>query len=494
MRTVLALSLLLVLSAFQQEPAPRDPARERPNIVLVMADDVSADDIGCNGNPDVRTPHLDQLAAAGRRWTRAYLTTSQCSPTRASVITGRYPHNTGAPELHLPLPEGQPLFPLALRRAGYFTGAAGKWHLGPYARTAFDEIRGGGKGSPGGEGAWVPLLRERPKDRPFFLWLASSDAHRTWQPDPEGEPHDPAGLTLPVPLVDTPSTRQDLASYYDEVQRIDRFVGRVVAELERQGELENTLVLFMADNGRPFPRAKRWLVDAGIRTPLIAHWPAGLGAPGTPCEELVSVLDIAPTFLGLAGVAVPEAFQGRSFAPQLEDPGAAICELVFAERNWHGEYAHERMVRRGDLVYLRNGAPELPHFAAINWHREFPAFADLVAHARSGAELTPEQRDVFRAPRPAEQLFDLATDPTMVRDLAADPDHAEALAGMSLLMDRWQEETGDTVPGPDARTPDREDRETGEPTTPGKASGHPVDGELPGESRGAEAIVAPGPR
>lgn len=126
--------------------------KDVPNIILIIGDDISVGDFGCYGHPNIRTPNIDRLAAVGMRFRNAYLTTSQCSPTRCSVISGRYPHNTGAPELHLPLPEGQPMFPLLLKQAGYYTAAAGKWHLGDPARSAFDRIYAG---RPGGEEKWV---------------------------------------------------------------------------------------------------------------------------------------------------------------------------------------------------------------------------------------------------------------------------------------------------------------------------------------------------
>jgi len=466
----------------------------RPNLVLIIADDVSAADLGCYGNPDVRTPRLDAMADQGQRWTNAYLTTSQCSPTRCSILTGRYPHNTGAPELHTPLPADQWCFTQSLRDAGYWCAQAGKWHLGNPAKGSFDVVHGGRAAGPGGEGRWVQTLRDRPDDRPFFCWFASNDAHRDWQPDDARPPHDADTLSLPLPLVDTPETRRDLAQYYDEVQRLDRYVGEVLDELEKQGVLDNTVVLFIADNGRPFPRAKRWLVTEGIQTPFILHWPGGLSGAGRVCDELVSVLDIAPTFVRLAGADLPDTFQGRSFLAQVAHPEAAICEMVFAERNWHVEYAHERMVRRGDWVYLRNAAPALSHLAAINTHRPYPGFTDLVRRRTEGHPLTPAQQDVFRAPRPTQQLFYLPDDPAMLNDLADDPTHADTLNQLSALMDQWQEETGDTVPGPDTRTPDRHDRDTGERLQPGRGAGHPVDGEMPGDSAGAERINASGPR
>jgi arylsulfatase A-like enzyme len=479
-------------------PGPgRTLAGSRPNLVLIIADDVSATDLGCYGNGDVRTPHLDRLATQGRKWTRAYLTATVCSPTRCSIITGRYPHNTGAPELHVGLPEGQPLFPLELKKAGYWTAQAGKWHLGGYARRAFDVVVDDTKrnGASGCE-HWIPLLRERPKDKPFFLWLAAHDAHRAWQPDSKAKPHDPARIAVPEPLVDTPATRKDLAAYYDEVQRLDRFVGGVVGELETQGILGNTLVLFISDNGRPFPRAKRWLTEEGMRTPWILRWPAGMRQEGTTCGQLVSVIDIAPTFLALAGAKVPAAVQGRSFLPQIADPEAAICRYVFGERNWQVEYCHERSLRHGPWSYYRNNAPELAHFGFVNAtypSYRYPAYTDLWKAFRSAKPLTSARRSVFMQPRPREELFFLANDPMEIRNLAGDPSHREVLERLRAAMDDWMKQTGDTVPPKDRRTPDRHDRLTGERKFKGM---HPGPGKYvpPGQSAGATTLNHPGPR
>ncbi|MEZ6068226.1 MAG: sulfatase-like hydrolase/transferase [Planctomycetaceae bacterium] len=142
---------------------------ERPNFVVFIADDMAWDDCGAYGHPHVRTPNIDRLAREGMRFDRAYLTCSSCSPSRCSILTGRYPHNTGAGELHLPLPIEQRLFPTALREAGYYTAAAGKWHLGNAVKDQLDEVREGG--GPGGEAYWEPLLEDRPRDRPSsFGW------------------------------------------------------------------------------------------------------------------------------------------------------------------------------------------------------------------------------------------------------------------------------------------------------------------------------------
>ena len=460
----------------------------RPNIILIIGDDISFNDFGCYGHPHIRTPHIDGLAADGLRFTNAYLTTSQCSPTRCSLITGRYPHNTGAPELHTGLPEGQVMFPALLKQSGYYTVAAGKWHMGKYARSAFDKVVGGGAG---GEELWVQSLQQRPKDQPFFMWLASYDAHRPWQADKKGKPHTPEDAVIPPFMVDTPGTRIDLASYYDEIQRLDRCTGEIVSELKNQGVYENTIILFMADNGRPFPRCKTRLYDSGVKTPLVIHWPGqgGLKQQGKVSESLVSSIDLAPTILELAGIKAPPSFQGVSMSPLLADPQSTIRKYVFAEHNWHAQIAHERMIRRGDYVYIRNAHPQLPQIIALK--SAHPNLDQLREMAKNG-KLTQPQMDPFLHPRPAEELFHVGDDPHQINNLAGNPERRPIMQEMRKLMDQWQLETGDTVPTLDQATPDRYDRSTGKRIS-GKG-GRPNPGVTPGETRGAAKINHPGPR
>jgi len=238
---------------------------ERPNMVFFIADDVSQEDFGCYGHPTIKTPNVDALAASGMRFDNAYLTTSSCSPSRCSIITGRYPHNTGAPELHVVLPDGQIRFPELLREAGYYTVLSGKNHMFGNKDRAFDQITKGG--GPGREEDWVGHVQNRPKDKPFFFWFASSDAHRDWKKSEHAPVYSNDEVLVPPYMVDTEITREDLASYYHEVSRFDHFIGLVKDELERQGVLDNTLIVVAADNGRPFPRCKSRLYDSGIKTP-----------------------------------------------------------------------------------------------------------------------------------------------------------------------------------------------------------------------------------
>ena len=156
-------------------------ANDRPNFVFFITDDISADDLGAYGSTVAKTPNLDRIAADGLVFDKAYLTTSSCSPSRCSIITGRYPHNTGAPELHLPLPEDQVTFVQKLKDAGYYTVISGKNHMNDSDKIGF--ITGSDGGKPAGSEDWVQQLKDRPKDKPFFAWFGSYDAHRDWQMD-----------------------------------------------------------------------------------------------------------------------------------------------------------------------------------------------------------------------------------------------------------------------------------------------------------------------
>ncbi|MBN1492312.1 MAG: sulfatase [Phycisphaerae bacterium] len=478
------LAIAIVLPAVAADTVAERP---RPNFVLIIGDDISIDDFGCYGHPRIRTPNIDRLAARGMRFTNAYLTASQCSPTRCSIITGRYPHNTGACELHTPLPEGQPLFPRELKQAGYYCVQAGKWHLGGYPKVAFDHAYETTDGGPGAEGRWVRCLQERPRDKPFFMWFASTDAHRTWQPDADARPHAPADAVIPPYMADMPGTRDDLRQYYDEIQRLDRHVGLVVDELKRQEVLDNTLIIVMADNGRPFPRCKTWLYDSGIKTPFVVHWPAGIPKADRVCDAFISAIDIAPTLLELAGLRPAPAVQGLSFAALLPEPDRQIRRHAFAEHNWHDQTAHERMVRSGRYVYIRNARPELDNVVLA--HRDVPSYQDLF-QLREQGRLTAAQADVFRAPRPAEALFDVEADPHQLTNLVDDPAAAEAIETMRKLMDEWQKQTGDTTPA--TLTGDSFDRKTGEPKY--KRRQRPQRGTMPGTETNATGIHHPGPR
>jgi N-sulfoglucosamine sulfohydrolase len=464
----------LTLASAQADEGPK-----RPNVILIIADDMAWDDCGAFGNPRVKTPNIDKLARGGMRFDRAFVTASSCSPSRSSLITGRYPHSTDAEELHWPLPPEQITFVEKLKASGYWTAAAGKWHLGNAVKGRFDLVReanpagfqlGTGKDARSrmtaqGSGAaqsgcdqWVPVMRERPVEKPFFLWLAALDPHRDYEEGIIAQPHQPKDVVVPPYLPDVPQVRKDLALYYDEISRLDQHVGEVRAELDRQGVAENTLILFLSDNGRPFPRCKTTLYDSGIKTPLIASWPGHI-RPETRCTSLVSTIDIAPTILKLAGIETGPSFQGKDISPLFNDPTAMVRQTIFAERNWHDYASHGRAARSERFKYIRNddvGMPLTPPADAVR----SPSFVAM-RRLRDEEKLTTMQRSCFLRPRPVEELYDVDADPHELVNLVEDPRYAQVLIGLRRELLEWARETGDVLP--DKLSPDEFDRETGDP-------------------------------
>jgi arylsulfatase A-like enzyme len=431
-------------------------ADRRSNLIIILGDDVGRNDLGPYGHPTIRTPNLDRMAKSGLLFERAFLTISSCSPARCSILTGRYPHSTGATDAQDHLLPGQVSVAETLRAAGYYTGSVGKWHLGDDAVRRFDRVlRDNG---PSGADHWIEALRERPKDRPFFFWLASNDAHRPYQRIPEYAPYKVREILVPPYLPDITEVRIDLGTYYEEITRLDDFVGRVLDELDRQRVAANTFVLFLSDDGRPFPRCKTTLYDSGINTPFIVRFPA-LVKQGGRSSGLVSVIDVAPTLLELASLKAPDTMQGRSLVPILKDPRATIRDRVFAEQNWHDYAARKRAVRTGRYKYIRNSYPDLPGTPPVDAVRclTFQAMRRL----RDQHRLPDDQMDCFKAPRPAEELYDVEADPNELRNLVARPEQAATIEALRRSLLAWQRETGDR--DPPRRRPDEYDRDSGEP-------------------------------
>ncbi|MBX2818632.1 MAG: sulfatase [Rhodothermaceae bacterium] len=467
MRACILVIGLLFFSSCQQSSDP-----ERPNLVLIIADDMAWDDVGAYGHPHIRTPYLDRLAAEGMRFDRAFLTTSSCSPSRSSIITGRYPHNTGAEQLHWPLPGDQLTFVELLKESGYWTAQAGKWHLGEAVKDRFDVVKDGltigfdedaealQETERDGSGAedWVSLLEERPEGQPFFLWLAAVDPHRVYEEGAISNPHTPEDVVVPPYLPDTEPVRKDLALYYDEITRMDDYIGKVMDKLDEQGVAENTLVLFISDNGRPFPRDKTTLLDGGIKTPWIVRWPAGIAA-NSVSGSLVSSIDIAPTFLSLAGLPVTDEFEGMDISSVFSNPNDMVRDAIYAEDHWHDHDDFSRAVRTIEYKYIRNFFPQFPNTPPADALTS-PTFASILALREIGG-LNEIQSSIFVTPRPEEELYAVQEDPFELVNLAADAAYSDQLELMRQRMQGFREATGDK--DPEFYTPDEFDRITGEP-------------------------------
>lgn len=461
---------------------------DRPNAVLMVDDDPARNDVGAFGNPKVGTPNIDGLAGEGLKFDRVFLTFSSRSPGRAGIITGCYPHNTDAEELHWPLPVNQVTFAEELKAGGYWTAAACKWQPGNAVKDRFNLVR---EAEPSGfqprkDGTrlttaakgddasscdqWVPTLRDRPCGQPFFLWLASPDPLRDYEPGTPDPPHRPEDVVAPAVLPDLSEVRQDLAMYYDEIGRLNRRIGAGLDELDRQGVADQTLVRFLSDVGRPFPRCKTTLYDNGAKTPLIARWPGRI-KPGTSSGSLVSSIDIVPTIPELAGVARPATAQGTSFAPVLCDPKANIQEYIFTEHNWHDYTARGRAVRSKQFKYIRNYNNEVANTPPADAARS-PSF-QAMRRLRAERRLPVEPMSCFVKPRPEEELYGLEADPREWHNLAADSQHAETLATLRAALKTREATTGDRPPV--VLSPDEFDCETGTPL-PDHARPRPLKG------------------
>jgi len=222
------------------------PTLAKTNILVLIADDAGWQDFGCYGNPHIRTPHIDALAANGFKAENAFLTIPQCSPSRISVLTGKYPHQTGAEDLHMPLPESEILIPTYLKEHNYFCGFLRKGHFGPNGEKQFDWY----SNNLNDFNKFLDLSASQP----FFMWVGFTDPHRPYQEGIIENPHNPEKVIVPPYLVDDADTRSDLADYYNEIHRMDTQIGSYIQTLRDRNRLKNTLIIFFSDNGSPFPR------------------------------------------------------------------------------------------------------------------------------------------------------------------------------------------------------------------------------------------------
>jgi arylsulfatase A-like enzyme len=421
-----------------------------PNIIWFIGDDIGPKEFGCYGHPNIQTPNVDRLASQGVRYTNAFVTTSSCSPSRASMFTGKYPHATGAENLHDPLPSAQRILPQMLKAKNYFSAICGKFHLGNDTVPKFDVV-------DNKINHWSAILEKRPQDQPFFLAVSFHDAHRPFERGCVSPPTREQDIVVPAYLPDVPEARAEYAGFCDEIRRIDDVVGQVMARLDRDGIADNTLVLFFGDNGPPFPRAKTTLYDSGIATPLVVRWPAKIKTAFTTAAQF-STVDLVPTCLIAADIDVPNDVQGINLIDTFTDPTATGRQFVFAERNWHDFDDHSRGVRTPFFKYIRNA---LPGRALENSADSIvgPLFQKM-RQMRDAGTLTQDQAIMFRSPRPNEELYALADDPNEFRNLAHDPAYAAVLNQLRKQLDGWIENTHDVSPS--KALPDEFDLETGE--------------------------------
>jgi arylsulfatase A-like enzyme len=439
-----------------QELPNASPSRgDRPNILFAIADDWGWPHAGAYGDPVVRTPTFDRLAREGVLFQHAFVSAPSCTPSRGAILTGMWHWRLrGAANLWSVFPDDIATFPELLEKAGYEVGVTGK-HWGP-----------GKTQSPGRLLAGKPcdsfqnFMSQRESDKPFFFWLGSGDPHRPFDPGSGARQGiDPARVVPPACLPNVPEVQSDVADYYAEVQRFDRLVATALELLDRAGELDRTMVVMTSDNGMPFPRCKANLYDSGSRMPLAIRW--GARAPGgRVVEDFVSFTDFAPTFLEVAGIAVPSSWNGRSLLHILQSNAEGQVEptrmetLIGKERHCPAQEHPEmggypcRALRTHEFLYVRNFCPDrwpagTPDYSAAAFPGAWlgdcdngPSKTWLVEHREQDAD-TRRLYDLAFGKRPAEELYDLRKDPNQLSNVIDQPEYAAIRAQLSQqLTDR----------------------------------------------------------
>jgi N-sulfoglucosamine sulfohydrolase len=431
------------------------------NVLLIVADDLGYD-LGCCGGR-LKTPVLDRFAREGTLFTDAYAAVSSCSSSRATLYTGLYSHTNGmyglSHDVHnFSLLDNVKTLPWMLKQAGYATALVGKLHVKSLALLDYDawllpEQAGNRDVAAMGHAAGHWMRAQA--GRPFFLTVGYSDPHRAGDPSQFGNTRDwpevkreryaPADVAVPSHLPDLPDVRADLAQYGEAVSRLDSGVGVLLQELEASGHADDTLVIFLSDNGRPFPGAKDNLYREGIRLPLIVRSPQQ-HKRNLHNRAMVSWIDITPTILDWAGAAAPADYHflplpGRSLLPILDNENPAGWDRVFATHSFHeiNQCYPIRSLRTRQYSYFHNLEPSL----------EVPIASDVALSpswnaivSTPGIRLGKRTLDAFRH-RPAEELYDLAADPDEVINLAGDPVHAAALADLRKQLAAWRTATHD---------------------------------------------------
>ncbi len=407
----------------------------RPNIVFMISHDIGQH-LGCYGVPTVHTPSMDRLAGEGVRFANHFCTAPSCSPSRASIFTGRYPHSNGvmglchadfAWDLH---PDERHLAGI-LREAGYRTALVGIQHeTRRPAEMGWQDRLPGGPCEKVAERAVGWIEQAAGGDEPFYAQIGFFEPHRKF--DFGGAtPDDGKGIYVPPWLVDEPSAREEFAAYQGAIRKVDGAVGTILDAVDRLGIAESTITIYTTDHGIPFPRAKCSLYDPGLTTAFIVRWPERGWAGGKVCRELVSNVDNLPTLLEALGVPVPERVQGRSFAPLLDGGRYQKRGEVFGEMTYHDYFDPRRCIRthRHKLIANFTTAPFFMN-PSQTWRP---------------LTITKEPEEPTYAYHPHIELYDLAEDPLELEDLADKPEHAEVRRDLTQRLLAWMEETEDPL-------------------------------------------------
>jgi arylsulfatase A-like enzyme len=446
-------TLLLLTFGTASAVAAAEPPR-RPNIVWIIVDDMSAN-FSCYGETAIRTPHVDRLASEGTRFTHAFVTAPVCSPCRSALITGCYQttigahhHRSGRGEQQIRLPDGVVPVPLLFQKAGYYTCIGSPI----VARNAL--------GKTDYNFVWDPAMYDgndwsgRKPGQPFFMQVQlhggkyrGQRPNKAWQDRVRrelGSHTSPESVTLPPYYPRDPLILQDWADYLDACRYTDKEVGDVIARLEKEKLLDQTVVFFMTDHGISHARGKQFLYDEGTHVPLVVRGP-GIGR-GIGRDDLIEHIDLAATSLALAGVEIPKSMQGRDVLAA----DYVNRDAVFSARDRCDETIdHIRSIRTSLFKYIRNYLNNRPMLQPCAYKDE-KAIVQRLRELHDARRLDSLQETLLFAPRrPTEELYDLVADPHELNNLAADPKYKAPLDAMRKRLADWEQATGDRGRSPE---------------------------------------------
>lgn len=454
MRILVLLSIVAVLTGTVL-------AADRPNILWLTSED-NGPHYGCYGDTYAQTPNIDALAARGTRFKRCWSNAPVCAPARTCLISGRWAPADGAEHMRsmVPLPQGHEMYPQLLRAAGYYCTNNSKedYNLakpGAQSATGEGKAKAGGKkkGKAGGpDSVWDDSSgqahwQNRKEGQPFFAIFNNQITHESQiRRRPHTLIHDPAKAPLPPFHPDTPEVRHDWAQYYDNITLMDTKLGEYLAELEKAGVAEDTIIMHYGDHGPGMPRFKRWPYNSGLHVGLVMYFPekwkhlAPKGyAPGGVNDELVSFIDLPATLLSIAGVRPPEYFQGRAVCGAFAGPAR---EYIHGFRGRMDErYDLVRSTTDGRYVYIHNYMPHLPYGQFLNYM--FQQATTRVWRAQFDAGTLTELQARFWKSKPTEELYDLQEDRWETKNLADSAEHQEIKARLKSAQREWLVKTRD---------------------------------------------------
>ena len=419
---------------------------QKRNVLLYVVDDQGTNDAGCYGNGVIKTPGLDDLAGEGTRFTHSFCTSASCSASRSVILSGRHNHATGQyghqhGYNHVVSFPNIKTLPVLLAGAGYRTISAGKYHVAPEKVYHFQHYHAGNRsGSPAQMAENCRQYIADDDKRPFFLYFCTSEPHRPFKRG-GSDTFDPKDVIVPPYLPDTPECRHELAKYYGSVQRADSGLVSLMEILRQTGHWDDTMIIYISDNGIAFPGAKTTLYEPGMRLPCVVRNPFAK-KKGIATNAMVTWADITPTILDFAG-AMPDkpGFHGRSFLSVLEEQNPAGWDEIYASHTFHEitMYYPMRVVRGRRYKLLWNIANGLSYpFASDLWRSE--TWQGIL---KRGEKIYGRRSIEAYLHRPKFELYDLQNDPHEINNLADDTKYSKILGELKGKLKAFQKRTRD---------------------------------------------------